>query len=100
MFLYGLVMAVGLPAAYGNFLSTGNLGAAFKFSEVIALVRAAPGAYLLALVGVIGASIIGSLGSIACVIGAIFTYAYAVVVMYNLYAQAYRASIANGALRI
>ncbi len=97
-FLYGLVLAVAMPAALGNFLATDQLGAAFRFSEIIGLVRAAPGAYLMVLLGGIVTGFIASLGSIVCVIGVLATSAYAMVVMGNLYGQAYRAAIANGAL--
>lgn len=100
MLLYGITLAVVLPAAIGNFLATGQMGAAFRFSEIIALVRAAPSAYLMVLVGTIAANFIGSLGMIACGIGVLFTFTYAMVVAYSMYGQAYRVSIANGALRI
>lgn len=100
MFLYAILMALVLPAANGNFLATGQMSSAFRFSEVIALVRAAPSAYLIVLVGAIAANFIASLGMIACVIGVIFTFSYAIVVTYHLYGQAYRVAIANGALRI
>jgi hypothetical protein len=100
MFLYAIALAIFLPAAIGNFLATGQIGSAFRFSEIIALVRAAPSTYLLVLVGVLAANFIGSLGSIACGIGIIFTFSYGMVVAYHLYGQAYRVSISNGALRI
>ena len=97
-FLYGLLLMVIMPAAMSNFLATEQIGAAFRFGEVFGLVRAAPGAYLMVLLGGIVTGFIGSLGSIACVIGVVVTSAYAMVVMGHLYGQAYRASIANGAL--
>lgn len=100
MFLYGIAMAVALPAANGNFLATGQMSSAFRFSEVIALVRAAPGAYLMVFLGAIVANFIASLGTIACVVGVLVTFPYAMVATYHLYGQAYRASIANGALNL
>lgn len=97
MLLYGLVLMVVLPAAMGNFLATDQVGAAFRFGEVIGLLRAAPGAYLMTLLGGLVAGFIASLGTIACGIGVLATAAYAAAVMGHLYGQSYRAAIANGA---
>jgi hypothetical protein len=97
MLLYGLLLLVVLPAAMGNYLATDLMGAAFRFGEVFGLLRAAPGAYLMVLLGGLVAGFIGSLGSIACLIGVLATAAYASAVMGHLYGQAYRAAIANGA---
>jgi hypothetical protein len=97
MILYGLVLMVVLPAAMGNYLATDQVGAAFRFGEVIGLLRAAPGAYLMVLLGGLITGTIASLGSIACGIGVVATSAYAAVVMGHLIGQSYRAAIANGA---
>lgn len=92
-FLYALAMGMVLPAAIGNFLHKDQLGAAFRFGEVFGLVRAAPGAFALALLGSFLAGIIGSLGTIACVIGALFTAAYAGMINGHLQGQAYLAGL-------
>lgn len=97
--LYGLLMLVLIPAAHGNFLATGRLSSAFKFNEIFGLLRAAPGAYLLVLLGGVLGGIIGPLGGIACVVGALLTSAYVMVAMGHLYAQAYLAALTNGALQ-
>lgn len=97
MLLYGLVLLVMLPAGVGNFLATGQVGAAFRFKEVFGLLRAAPGAYVIVLLGGLLTGFIASLGSIACGIGVLATAAYAGVVMGHLYGQSYRAAISNGA---
>ena len=89
MILYGLVIGVVLPAAIGRFAATGQMNSAFKFGEVIAMVRKAPSAYLMVLLGSIVASLIGSLGVILCVIGVLFTYAYAMIINAHLWGQAY-----------
>jgi hypothetical protein len=91
--LEGLIM----PAALGNYAATGELGAAFRFGDVIGLVRAAPTAYLLVLVGAIAAGFIGGLGAIACLIGVLATQAYSMTVMGHLYGQAYLAAKAKQA---
>lgn len=78
--------------------ATDNLSAGFRFSEVIRLVRSAPGAYLMVLLGVIISGILGSLGVILCVIGVFFTLAYAMAVNGHLYGQAYREATTNRTL--
>jgi hypothetical protein len=87
--LYGLLMAVGLPASFGILAATDQLGEALNPNKIIALVRAAPSAYIMALIGGIVAGFIGSLGSILCGIGILFTYAYATAIQGHLYGQAY-----------
>jgi hypothetical protein len=87
--IYGLFLAVVLPAALAKFAVTGQLGSAFRFGEVFGLVRAAPGAYVMVLLGSFLANIISSLGIIACGIGVAFTMAYAMAIMGHLYGQAY-----------
>jgi hypothetical protein len=85
-------VAFVLPAAIGNFAATGQLGAAFRFNEVFGLVRAAPGAYFMVFLGSIVASIIAGLGLIACIIGVLFTAAYAYMINAHLWGQAYKAA--------
>lgn len=91
-FLYELALSVVLPAAFGNFVASGQLGAGFRFNEVFGLVRAAPGPYLLVLVGSLVVGLLIPFGLIACIIGVIFTAAFGYAVMGNLYGQAYRAA--------
>ena len=98
LLLYGLLIWVWIPAAEGNFLATGSIGAAFRLKEVAALLKAAPGAYLMVLVGLFVSGILASLGTILCVIGVLLTSTYAVVISGHLYGQAYNAAIANKAL--
>jgi hypothetical protein len=93
-FAYGLFMAFVLPAAYGNFVATGQMGAAFRFGEVWGLVRRAPAAYLVVLLGILLAGIIAPFGLILCVIGVLLTEVYYFAVMGHLYGQAYNAATA------
>jgi len=95
IFLYSILMALVLPAAYTRMIATGNLGAAFRFQEVIGLVRSAPGPYLLVFVGSILSGLVAGLGSILCVIGVVLTYIYAMAVNGHLYGQAYNEAVAN-----
>lgn len=92
--LLGIALGFILPAALAKFAVTGEIGAAFRFSEVFALVRAAPVAYLLVLLGSIIAGLIASLGVILCVIGVIFTAALAYAIQGHLWGQAYNAAMA------
>ena len=100
LLLYGILMMVLIPAAHGNFIATGQLGAAFRFGEIFSLLRAAPGAYLMVLLGGLIGGFIAPLGTIACGVGVLLTAAYVSIVMGSLYARAYNAAIANGALRM
>ena len=94
-FIYGLFMALMLPAAHALFLREGSLGAAFKFGDVFKLVKSAIGPYALVLVGSLAASLISSLGMIACVVGLLITMPYALAIMGHLYGQAYKQAQVN-----
>jgi hypothetical protein len=96
-FVFGLLIAFVVPAAYANYAATGQLGAAFRFGEVFGLVRAAPSAYLMVLLGSILAGLISGLGVIACVIGLFFTAALAMVIQAHLWGQAYNVARPSGA---
>jgi hypothetical protein len=87
-----LAIAISLivPAAIGNLAATGQLGSAFRFTEVFGLVRAAPGPYLLSILCVLGVALVLSpLGSLVCGIGALATSAYITALSSHLYGQAY-----------
>lgn len=92
--IYGIFLGFVLPAALARFAASGQLGSAFRFGEVFGLVRAAPVAYVLVLVGGFLASIISSLGLIACGIGIAFTMAYSMAINGHLYGQAYNTAMA------
>ena len=75
--IYALLMSVVLPAAIGKLAVTGEIGPALRVGEVFALVRAKPGVFIVVmLVSGLAISILASIGSIACGIGAIFGVAY------------------------
>jgi hypothetical protein len=97
MALYILLMVAVLPAAQASFLATGRMSAAFNFKQVFGLLKAAPGAYLLVLLGGMIGGFIAPLGSIACGIGVLLTSAYAMLISAHLMGQAYRAALTNGA---
>lgn len=87
--LYGILLAFLIPAALGRFADTGQMGSAFKFREVFRLVRAAPTAYLMVILGMIVSSFIASAGAIACFVGALATTAYSTTINSHLQGQAY-----------
>ena len=88
-FIYAMLMGLVLPAAIGNYAATGELGAAFRFGDIFAHVKAAPAAYLMVLVGSLLAGFIAMLGLIACVIGVFFTVTIAYAINSHLAGQAY-----------
>ena len=93
MALYILAMVFVLPAAQGVYLAAGRVGAAFNLKQVFGLIRAAPGAYLIVLLGGMAAGFIAPLGSIACGVGALLTSAYALLINAHLLGQAYRSAV-------
>lgn len=95
VFIYEIAFYLILPAAMGNFAATGQIGAGFRLGEIFGLVRAAPGPYIIVFLLGIVTSIISALGLIACIIGVLFTAAYAATVNAHLWGQAYKASKAT-----
>ena len=91
-FLCTIVMLVLLPAAIAFWVARDDLGAAFRFGEIIDFVRNNLATYLVTMVMTLVASIIGSLGSVVCGVGALVTIPYSYMVMGHLYGQAYRVS--------
>jgi hypothetical protein len=87
--LYSFLIAFLLPAAYGILAATGSIGAALRVGDVFGMVRTAPGAYLMVLLGTIVTGIIAQLGAVACLIGVFVTFAYSMAVNGHLYGQAY-----------
>lgn len=88
--IYGLAMGFILPAALGRLAATDELKSAFQLGAVFAIVKAQPGAYLMVMLGGLLASLISSLGTIACGIGVLATAAYAQAIYGHLWGQAYR----------
>lgn len=81
--LYPLIFVVGLGiqllvfAAYARYIQSNSLSAALQFSEVISIVRASPGTWVILLLVNILCGLVASLGTIACGIGVLFTTVYA-----------------------
>ncbi|MGD2041532.1 MAG: DUF4013 domain-containing protein [Anaerolineae bacterium] len=88
-FLWAIVLSIVMPAAVGHFVAKDDMGAAFRFGEVFALVRDNLSTYLLTFLMTWVAQIIGGLGSLVCGVGVLVTYPYSIMVIGNLYGQAY-----------
>lgn len=91
VFIYSLLMGLFLQVVYAHIAVQDSLGAAFQFSEIFRLLKAAIGPWLLAFVGTMVAGFLASIvGTLACGVGIIFTMALYFPVMGHLYGQAYR----------
>ena len=97
-FLLSLVVALLLPAAFGNLVTEGTIGAAFRVGELFNIVKSSIGAFVIAILGAWVASLVGSLGSIACGVGVLITMVYAQAITAHFYAQAYKQGKANARL--
>jgi hypothetical protein len=93
--IYGILEAFVLTAAYGKMVERGSIADGLKIGEAFKVVRAAPGAFLIALLGGIVAGIIAPLGTIACGIGVLLTTTYSMAIMGHFYGQAYREAVKN-----
>jgi hypothetical protein len=91
-FLYSLVAYLVLPAAVGRYAATDELGEAFKLGAIFGMVKDNLGTYGMVLLGGLVASLVASLGSIACLIGVLFTMVYSMAVNGHLWGQAYNVS--------
>ncbi len=75
--LVAIVLTVFIYAALVRYIQTDSLSAAFQFGEVIGMVRANPGRWIMVVLVSMLFGIVGGLGVLACGIGVLFTYAYA-----------------------
>jgi len=90
-FLYSLFLGFFMPAAIAHFAAEGSLGAAFRFAEIFRIIKAGPAAYIIIVLASIVMPFIAMLGLMFCLVGALFTFPYAMTVMHFLYGEAYRA---------
>lgn len=89
-FIFGILAGLMIPPAMGTLAATNDLGAAFRFGEVLGMLRSAIGPYVLTLVLVgLTSMILTPIGSLACGFGALATAAYTNAVSAHLYGQAY-----------
>ncbi len=95
MLVYGIFVALIVPAAVTRYLEKASLSAAFDFSEVFKQVRLNPGAYFMVVLGTLVAGLIAPIGLIACIIGVMLTYTYSMAVMGHFYGQAHNEANKN-----
>ena len=98
--LWGIVLSLTLPAAIGKFAAEGELASAFRFGEVLALIRDNLTTYVITAVMVWVTSIISGLGLLFCFIGVFFTGVYTELVNGHLFGQAYREATGQTSLAI
>jgi len=94
-FVYAIVLYFIYPIAFGRYADTGAIGDGLKFGEVFGLIKKAPGAIFIALLGALVASLIAPLGTIACVVGVLLTMTYSSAVTGHLFGQAYNVATGN-----
>ncbi len=90
--IYGLLLAMVLPAAYSRTAVLGKISDGLKFSEVFKMVKNNIGVYFMVLLGTIAASFVASIGSIGCGIGILLTIPYSQAMLGHLVGQAYTRS--------
>jgi hypothetical protein len=79
-FLVALLCIPFMLAGLIRFIQTDNLGAAFKFADIIALVRGNLGAIAMLFLVSLLANFVGGLGAILCYVGLFLTYPYGMAV--------------------
>jgi hypothetical protein len=95
--LWAIVMSIALPAAIAFWVAADDLGAAFRFGDVLAFVRDNLATYLITFLMSWVANFIGQLGSAVCGVGWLVTVPYALMVTGHLYGQAYTEGMGQAA---
>ncbi len=90
IFIYALAISIILPAACIHYANSGEFGAFFRFGEIISLITSNLGSYIVVLlVAWVASMVAGLVGSIACLIGVIFTSFWSYLVFAHLFGQYY-----------
>jgi len=85
--LWALIVAAVSPAIMVRYAEVGQFMAGFQFSEILGVISANVGAYIIAVLLTWVAGLIASLGVILCVVGVIFTQFWSYLVIGNLFGQ-------------
>jgi hypothetical protein len=88
--LIALADGLMISAAIGRYAAGEPFRAALGLRKSFRLVRSAPGAYLLALLGAFPLTLLALSGGLICLVGAVFTGAYAAASAFHLIGQAQR----------
>lgn len=95
--LYGVVAGLLLQPAIARYAVTDQISAGLRVAENFALLRGKPAVFLIAwLLSALAASVLSSVGAIACGIGSLWGAAYATLAGAHLTAQAYREASSTG----
>jgi hypothetical protein len=88
--VFAIAIAILQPAGLALLANTGKFASAANPMNALAEFRRNPGGYLLAgLVGSLIVSLLGSVGTVACLVGAFVGYAIGIAVQNHLLGQAY-----------
>lgn len=86
--VYALLAGMMLLAALGRYAATDQIGAALRVGEILGMVRAKPGLYLIVLlVSGLAQVVLALVGVVACAVGAAWGLAYAQLVQAHLIGQ-------------
>ena len=96
--IYGLGIALVVPAALGNYAASGEFRSVFKLGKIFKIVKDNLGNYGLVFLGMLLSNIIAPLGTVACGIGLAVTTAYAILFNSHLIGQAYKVAAPGGEL--
>jgi hypothetical protein len=90
-FVYLILFTLIFPAAIIQYALTGQFGAFFRFGDIMAMIKANVGGYIIALLVALVAGLIAQIvGGIACGIGIFFTLMWAMLVGANLFGNLVR----------
>jgi hypothetical protein len=92
--IYGLFLGFVLPAAFAQYAVRGDFGAFFRFGDIGKFIKANLGNYIVAIILAAVAQCISSFGVMLCIIGAVFTQFWALLVGSHLLGQVFRSSAA------
>jgi hypothetical protein len=93
--IWGIVVWLVMPAAWIRYAVTGEFMSAFQFGELFSFIKSNVANYIVAIILVGVAGFIAGFGTIACVVGVIFTMFWAYLVMAHLLGQVQRESLAT-----
>jgi hypothetical protein len=91
--IWGIVVAVIMPAAYIRYAVTGEFMSAFQFGELFSFISSNIANYIVAIILVVVAVLVAYLGLIVCFVGVLFTMFWAYLVMAHLLGQVQRESL-------
>jgi uncharacterized protein YacL len=89
-FLWFLIVAIIFPAVSIQYALYRNFGAAFQFGQIVKIITANVGAYIMAIIAYLAANFLASLPSIIPFVGtiiSIFAYFYAYLVGAHAFGQ-------------